>query len=345
MSKRKSPKVKVSKDTGNTIIKVAGLGLVAFFAYKMIGNSDTTSVLLGGGYSGSGTDLSGILPFLQETPPTFNISNPEIPSSFFINPSDVLTTTSTTGETVTQTKKELVTQTKKEFTTPKVPEKIVGNTSSSLLTNLFNPNYWLGSWGKDLSTEEYKLRQENNSKFALFRTPTEFINAGVNPIGFLINRFSPSNSGSGGGGGGCRSGNCPKTNDTLFTVDLGTTKKTTTINQSSNFNTAEDFLKSLRNNVQDRSITYTQNVMTPMEYGDYYNKKLAVIEQNAQNKLANSLASGNCGSAISTNACSGATRTTNYSNIVSNTANQSTRYYENTIANTKKELITVEMAR
>ena len=341
MAKRKLPKVKVSKDTGNTIIKVAGLGLVAFFAYKMIGNNETVG-LIGGGYSGSGTDLSGILPFLQETPPTFNISNPEIPSSFFINPDTVIDTNKiiNSGNTPQETN-----ETKKEFTVKRVPEKIVGNTSSSLLTNIFNPDYWLGSIGQNLPQDEYTLRQQNNSRYALFRTPEEFNNAGVNPLGFLINRFTPSNSGSGGGGGGCSSGNCPTTNDTPFTIDL-TTKKTAIINSGNTGVTAQSFLTSLRNEgIAPTTITYTQIVMTPMEHSDYYNKKLAVIEQNAQNKLANSLASGNCASAISTNACSGATRTTNYSNIVSNTANQSTRYYENTIATTKKELISVEMSR
>lgn len=338
MSKRKLPKVKVSKDTGNTIIKVAGLGLVAFFAFKMLGNSETGS-LMGGGYSGSGTDLSGILPFLQETPPTFNISNPPIPSGIFLTSDDtnkIINSGNTPQETI-----EII-ETKKEFTVARTPETIKGNTSSNLLVNLFNPNYWLGSIGQNLPDDEYKLRQENNSKFALFRTPTEFINAGVNPIGFLINRFS--SSGSGGGGGGCSSGNCPRTNDTPFTIDL-TTKKTAIINSGNTGVTAQSFLASLRNEgIAPTTISRTVNNFTPMEYGDYYNKKLAVIEQNAQNKLATSLSSGNCSPAISTNACSGATRTTNYSNIVSNTANQSTRYYENTIATTKKELITIEMS-
>ena len=108
------------------------------------------------------------------------------------------------------------------------------------------------------------------------------------------------------------------------------TPSTPLINTNNNANiNAQSFLTAMRQNIQSPTITYTKKAMTPMEYADYYNKKLAVIEQNAQNKLATSLASGNCGPAISTNACSGITRTTNYSNIVSNTANQSTRYYEN----------------
>lgn len=335
-AKRKLPKVKVSKDTGNTIITVAGLGLVTFFAYKMFANSDTSVNLIGGGYSGSGPDLSGILPFLQETPPVFNISNPEIPSSFFINPSDVLTTTSTTGETVTQTKKE--------FTTAKVPEKIVGkekivgNTSSNLLTNIFNPNYWFGSWGKDLTTEEYTLRQENNTKFALFKNPMDLINYGQNPLGYLVTKFITSNnsgSGGGGGGGGCIGGSCARNNNTSFNIDL-TSKKTTSINEYSNFNNAKDFLTSLRSNgVQDRTITYS-NITSAVN-----NPSTLAYATKIQNQLANSLASTNCGPAIAINACSGTKKQVNYST----TQSTGVRYYENTFANTPKELITVESVR
>ena len=334
--KRKSVKT-------DTAIKVIAIGVLGYIGLKTI--PSLASGLGGatggsGGYMGSGTDLSSIpAGFFTETPPVFNITNTP-PSNFFTTPNIIdesgnIVSTETTGETVTQTKKE--------FTTSKVPEKKVGNTSSSLISNLFNPNYWLGSVGKDLPQDEYNLRSQNNSRYALFRTPTEFINAGVNPIGFIINRFK-STSGS-GGGGGCRSGNCPRTNDTPFTIDL-TTKKTAIINSGNTEVTAQSFLTSLRNEgIAPRTITYTPKYYDTYEYVDYYNKKLAVIEQDAQNKLATSLASRNCGPAISTNACSGKTRTTDYRNIVSNSASQSTRYYENTIANTKKELITVEMRR
>ena len=326
--------------------QIAGLGLVGIIGYFLLTNgSKMIDAISGGGsgtysgYSGSGTDLSGIpAGFFTETPPVFNITNTP-PDSFFSTPmipnTDTEYTTTKKGFEVLKTPVEVL----------KTPVEVVkvGNTTNSNLTNIFNPKFWFGSWGKDLSDEEYSLRQQNNARFAIFKTPTDFINAGVNPLGFLINRFK-STSGSGGGGGGCRSGNCPRANDTPFTIDL-TTKKTAIINSGNTGVTAQSFLTSLRNEgIAPRTITYTQNIMTPMEYGDYYNKKLAVIEQNAQNKLATSLASGNCGPAISTNACSGKTRTTNYSNIVSNTANQSTRYYENTIATTKKELITVEMS-
>ena len=320
--KRKSVKT-------DTAIKVIAIGILGYIGLKTI--PSLASGLGGatggsGGYMGSGTDLSSIpAGFFTETPPVFNITNTP-PDSFFINPDTVIDTNKiiNSGNIPKETN-----ETKKEFTVKRVPEKIVGNTSSSLLTNLFNPNYWVGSWGKELPSDEYTLRQQNNARFAIFKTPTDFINAGVNPLGFLINIFK-STSGSGGGGGGCRSGNCPTTNDTPFTIDL-TTKKTAIINSGNTGVTAQSFLTSLRNEgIAPRTITYTPNIMTPMEYGDYFNKKLAVIEQNAQNKLATSLASGNCGPAISTNACSGITRTTNYSNIVSNTANQSTRYYENT---------------
>ena len=340
MTKRKNKiKVKVSNNTTNTLIKVAGLGIVSYLAFKMLSNNENGLVYLGGsssGYTGSGTDFSGLglsdfLPFMQETPPTFVVNNPPLPTGFFINPNDVLTTTSTNGE-VTET------LTKKEFTAPKVPETVVGNTSSNLLTNLFNPNYWFGSMGKDLSQDEFTLRQQNNAKFALFRAPTEFINTGVNPLGFLITRFSNNSSnGTGGGGGGCPSGRCPKYDDNVsFTVDLSGnrtsnmfyTPSTPLINTNNNANiNAQSFLTAMRQNIQSPTITYTKKAMTPMEYGDFFNKNLAQLEREAQNKMATSLASGNCSPAIATNQCSGTKKSVNYATAVAQTSER--RYYEN----------------
>lgn len=341
MTKRKKKiKVKVSNNTTNTLIAVAGLGIVSYLAFKMLSNNENGLAYLGGsssGYTGSGTDFSGLglsdfLPFMQETPPTFNISNPPIPSSFFINPSDVINQTST-GTTETPDTIE----TKKEFSIKRVPETVVGNTSSNLLSNLFNPNYWLGSWGSELPKDEYTLRQQNNAKFALFRTPTEFINAGVNPLGLLINRFSNNSSGSGGGGGGCSSGRCPKYDDNVsFTVDLSGnrtsnmfyTPSTPLINTNNNANIdAQSFLTAMRRNIQPTTITYTKKAMTPMEYSDFFNKNLAQLEREAQNKMATSLASGNCSPAIATNQCSGTKKSVNYATAVAQTSER--RYYEN----------------
>nr|HPJ87237.1 hypothetical protein [Candidatus Pacearchaeota archaeon] len=96
MTKRKNKiKVKVSNNTTNTLIKVAGLGIVSYLAFKMLSNNENGLAYLGGsssGYTGSGTDFSGLglsdfLPFMQETPPTFVVNNPPLPTGFF-TPSD-----------------------------------------------------------------------------------------------------------------------------------------------------------------------------------------------------------------------------------------------------------------
>lgn len=313
MTKRKNKiKVKVSNNTTNTLIKVAGLGIVSYLAFKMLSNNENGLAYLGGsssGYTGSGTDfsdlgLSDFLPFMQETPPTFVVNNPPLPTGFFINPDTVIDTNKmiNSGNIPEETN-----ETKKEFTVKRVPETIVGNTSSSLLTNIFNPKFWVGSWGKDLSDEEYSLRQQNNARFAIFKFK--------------------STSGTGGGGGGCSSGNCPRTNDTPFTIDL-TTKKTAIINSGNTGVTAQSFLTSLRNEgIAPRTITYTKKAMTPMEYGDFFNKNLAHLEKEAQNKMATSLASRNCSPAIATNQCSGTKKSVNFATAVAQTSER--RYYEN----------------
>ena len=96
MTKRKNKiKVKVSNNTTDTLIKVAGLGIVSYLAFKMLSNNENGLAYLGGsssGYTGSGTDFSGLglsdfLPFMQETPPTFVVNNPPLPTGFF-TPSD-----------------------------------------------------------------------------------------------------------------------------------------------------------------------------------------------------------------------------------------------------------------
>jgi hypothetical protein len=342
MTKRKNKiKVKVSNNTTNTLIKVAGLGIVSYLAFKMLSNNENGLAYLGGsssGYTGSGTDFSGLglsdfLPFMQETPPTFVVNNPPLPTGFF-TPSDTVIDTNKINNSGNIP--ELTNETKKEFTVKRVPETIVGNTTNSNLTNIFNPKFWFGSWGKELPEDEYTLRQQNYARFAIFKTPTDFINAGVNPLGFLINIFK-STSGSGGGGGGCSSGNCPKYDDNVsFTVDLSGnrtsnmfyTPSTPLINTNNNANiNAQSFLTAMRQNIQSPTITYTKKAMTPMEYGDFFNKNLAQLEREAQNKMATSLASGNCSPAIATNQCSGTKKSVNYATAVAQTSER--RYYEN----------------
>ena len=365
MTKRKNKiKVKVSDNTTNTLIKVAGLGIVSYLAFKMLSNNEYGLAYLGGsssGYTGSGTDFSGLglsdfLPFMQETPPTFVVNNPPLPTGFFTPSDEGLNTPSDEGLNTPISKKDEVIKFFEEkkpitFTPAGLLKDDNFNDDGSNNFSILNPSSWVKS-KKGQPLRIFGLTFEAGG------TPlgTGFkINTPLNePIrNFLIKNIPFLNIPA--VAGGCSSGRCPKYDDNVsFTVDLSGnrtsnmfyTPSTPLINTNNNANiNAQSFLTSLRNEgIAPRTITYTQKIMTPMEHSDYYNKKLAVIEQNAQNKLATSLASGNCGPAISTNACSGATRTTNYSNIVSNTANQSTRYYENTIATTKKELITIEMS-
>ena len=364
MTKRKNKiKVKVSNNTINTLIKVAGLGIVSYLAFKMLPNNENGLVYLGGsssGYTGSGTDFSGLglsdfLPFMQETPPTFVVNNPPLPTGFFTPSDEGLNTPSDEGLNTPISKKDEVIK----FFEEKKP--ITFTPAGLLKDDNFNDD---GSNNFSIIKPASWVKSKKGQPLRIFGLTFE---AGGTPLGtgfkintplnepirnFLIKNIPFLNIPA--VAGGCSSGQCPKYDDNVsFTVDLSGnrtsnmfyTPSTPLINTNNNANiNAQSFLTSLRNEgIAPRTITYTQNIMTPMEYVDYYNKKLAVIEQDAQNKLATSLASRNCGPAISTNACSGKTRTTDYRNIVSNSASQSTRYYENTIANTKKELIRVEM--
>lgn len=341
MAKRKLPKIKVSKDTGNTVIKVAGLGLVAFFAYKMFANNENSTGFLGGGYSGSGTDLSGILPFFQETPPVFNISNPPIPNSFFIDTSTAL------SDITEPTKKEkLIEETNKE----KSIEWGVGipyDTSNSVVEKFLgylNPQ----SWGKIPTEKQYNEMVADYSQFSIFNSK-QAKNLGGSiisslipfPISLLLNATPAS---------ACPSGKCP----TVYNSDYNysnpkldipsfqssftvyTPKKSITSYSTNDFVNAQSFLGELRKNVAPTTVTYTKKDYDVHSETRRINEILA-NNVTAQNKLATSLASGNCGNAISTNQCTGTKKETNYATTVSS----GVRYYENTRANTPSHLITV----
>jgi hypothetical protein len=349
VSKRvKRASKKVNTDTA---IKIAGLGLVGFFALKMLTPKDSDLGSGSGYYSGSGTDLSGILPFLQETPPTFNITNPEIPSGFFINPDTVLT------------KKDVTTETTNSINDTFLPSRssllkvntTVGNTTDNNLVNILNPEFWLGNRNKILSESEYNLRSDNYSKYRLFKTPTDLVNASVNPLGFIINLFKPSSSGSGGGGGGCPDNICKKENTINTNVNLTTKNLVRPItNYVSNNQTANNYLSSIRENKNTLGIYNTSPAISKISENEYYitnsqnlgkyydySKKefvtdLSNVERAIQSNYATNLASGNCGSATSVNACSGTKKETNYNQLQSS----NNRYYENTGTSlTRKDLV------
>jgi len=344
MTKRKNKiKVKVSNNTTNTLIKVAGLGIVSYLAFKMLSNNENGLAYLGGsssGYTGSGTDFSGLglsdfLPFMQETPPTFVVNNPPLPTGFFTPSDEGLNTPISKKDEVIKFFEEKKPIT---FTPAGLLKDDNFNDDGSNNFSILNPSSWVKS-KKGQPLRIFGLTFEAGG------TPlgTGFkINTPLNePIrNFLIKNIPFLNIPA--VAGGCSSGQCPKYDDNVsFTVDLSGnrtsnmfyTPSTPLINTNNNANiNAQSFLTAMRQNIQSPTITYTKKAMTPMEYGDFFNKNLAQLEREAQNKLATSLASRNCGPAISTNPCTGKTRITDYRNIVSNTANQSTserRYYEN----------------
>jgi len=334
MSKRKLPKVKVSKETGNTAIKIVGLGIVSYFAFKMLSGNSETGYFGGSssGYSGSGTDLSGLESFFAETPPVFNISNTP-PENFFysVDTSKVIDDYNKTTENLT----------KKEFSVARTPnETIVGNTSNSLLTNILNPNYWFGSVGEILPENEYKLRSDNYSQFSILKGNNPVTNILANAWNSPTNPLKIFNIPS--VAGGCSSGTCPNSSDTDFNISLTpATKKEITSYNPDNFISAQSFLTTLRNEgISPTTVNYTKKAYDVYSSVDNANKTLSYATE-IQNKLATGLASNNCSPAIATNACSGSKKSINYANTVSS----GVRYYENTIANTPSHLISVEMSR
>lgn len=344
MTKRKNKiKVKVSNNTTNTLIKVAGLGIVSYLAFKMLSNNENGLAYLGGsssGYTGSGTDFSGLglsdfLPFMQETPPTFVVNNPPLPTGFFTPSDEGLNTPISKKDEVIKFFEE-----KKPITfTPAGLLKDDNfnddnfNDDGSNNFSILNPSSWVKS-KKGQPLRIFGLTFEAGG------TPlgTGFkINTPLNePIrNFLIKNIPFLNIPA--VAGGCSSGQCPKYDDNVsFTVDLSGnrtsnmfyTPSTPLINTNNNANiNAQSFLTAMRQNIQSPTITYTKKAMTPMEYGDFFNKNLAQLEREAQNKMATSLASGNCSPAIATNQCSGTKKSVNYATAVAQTSER--RYYEN----------------
>ena len=387
MTKRKNKiKVKVSNNTINTLIKVAGLGIVSYLAFKMLPNNENGLVYLGGsssGYTGSGTDFSGLglsdfLPFMQETPPTFVVNNPPLPTGFFTPSDEGLNTPISKKDEVIKFFEEKKPIT---FTPAGLLKDDNFNDDGSNNFSILNPSSWVKS-KKGQPLRIFGLTFEAGG------TPlgTGFkINTPLNePIrNFLIKNIPFLNIPA--VAGGCSSGQCPKYDDNVsFTVDLSGNKtsnmfytpSTPLINTNNNANinaqsfltamrqniqsptitytkkamtpmeygdflnknlaqlerdnaniNAQSFLTAMRQNIQSPTITYTKKAMTPMEYGDFFNKNLAPLEREAQNKMATSLASGNCSPAIATNQCSGTKKSVNYATAVAQTSER--RYYEN----------------
>lgn len=356
--------------------QIAGLGLVGIIGYFLLTNgSKMIDAISGGGsgtysgYSGSGTDLSGIpAGFFTETPPVFNITNTP-PDSFFSTPNII----DESGNTIsTET-------TKKEFTTRRIPDmKITDMKIPEVFKipeqnnfNIFNPKSWIrvnqnnnNSGGilniiKPISDDKPLVtglifnitpEQKTNLYKSIWNTPT-------NPLKIFTNLGSVS--------AGCSGGTCKKDYNTTpaeipFNIDLTTPNlNKPLVYGGNNTETAGVYIASLRsqnktnglsvwgdNPVLTRTGENTYLVTNSQNLGKYYDysKKEYVtdfsnVERSIQSDQALKLAGGNCGSATSINQCSGVKRSVSYGNTPSST----TRYYENTIANTKKELIRVEM--
>lgn len=347
MTKRKNKiKVKVSNNTTNTLIKVAGLGIVSYLAFKMLSNNEYELAYLGGsssGYTGSGTDFSGLglsdfLPFMQETPPTFVVNNPPLPTGFFINPDEGLNTPISKKDEVIKffEEKEPIT-----FTPAGLLKDDNFNDDGSNNFSILNPSSWVKSKkGQPLRIFGLTFEAGGTPLGTGFKINTPLNepirNFLIEPIrNFLIKNIPFLNIPA--VAGGCSSGQCPKYEDNVsFTVDLSGnrtsnmfyTPSTPLINTNNNANiNAQSFLTAMRQNIQSPTITYTKKAMTPMEYGDFFNKNLAQLEREAQNKMATSLASGNCSPAIATNQCSGTKKSVNYATAVAQTSER--RYYEN----------------
>jgi len=359
MTKRKNKiKVKVSNNTTNTLIKVAGLGIVSYLAFKMLSNNENGLVYLGGsnsGYTGSGTDFSGLglsdfLPFMQETPPTFVVNNPPLPTGFFTPSDEGLNTPSDEGLNTPISKKDEVIKFFEEkepitFTLAGLLKKLITFTPPGLLKDdNFNDD---GSNNFSILNPFSWIKSKKGQPLRIFGLTFE---AGGTPLGtgfkintplnepirnFLIKNIPFLNIPA--VAGGCSSGQCPKYDDNVsFTVDLSGnrtsnmfyTPSTPLINTNNNANiNAQSFLTAMRQNIQSPTITYTKKAMTPMEYGDFINKNLAQLEREAQNKMAASLASGNCAPAICTNQCTGRKKSVDFATVVAQTSER--RYYEN----------------
>lgn len=360
--------------------QIAGLGLVGIIGYFLLTNgSKMIDAISGGGsgtysgYSGSGTDLSGIPEgFFTEQQPVFNISNPEIPNIFITNG----------GEDGGAETEDL---TKKDITTGETENKVFGlsRIPKQDSFNILNPLSWinakpnptpniLSNYIKPVSDsplatglifpslKKYSIWNEDNTlKTGVFsKIFINAVNTPTNPLKFLFNLGSVS--------AGCSGGTCKKDYNTTpaeipFNIDLTTPNlNKPLVYGGNNTETAGVYIASLRsqnktnglsvwgdNPVLTRTGENTYLVTNSQNLGKYYDysKKEYVtdfsnVERAIQSDQALKLAGGNCGSATSINQCSGVKRSVSYGNTPSST----TRYYENTVANTKKELITIEMS-
>jgi hypothetical protein len=344
-----------SSNNSDTIIKVVALGILGYIGLKAIPSlSDGVS---GGysGYSGSGTDLSGIpAGFFTETPPVFNITNTP-PDSFFSTPSlsdgetkkDVSVTA--LGETVTP-------NINLGFTKPRGIDITPNNEPQPF--NLSNPSTWVSATpvennplkkiaipisNNPLATgirfpflSKYNIWNNDNGKKLggfLANTVIPF------PLNLLVNAPAVA--------GGCSGGSCPYITDTnveMIQIETLPSKKEQTLINDNNIDNAQSYLLNLRKssssnnfwsstpviNQVDKNTYIIQNSQNLPKYYDYSKKAmvtdLSSVERTIQNKFATDLARNNCGSAISTNACSGTKKSVNYATTVSS----GTRYYENT---------------
>lgn len=361
--KRKSVKT-------DTAIKVIAIGILGCIGLKTI--PSLASGLGGyggsggsGGYMGSGTDLSSIpAGFFTETPPVFNITNTP-PDSFFSTPSlsdgetkkDVSVAT-LGGSDITPNTNLGVTKIE-----PIEPQPF----------NLSNPSTWVSATPVENNPlNKIAIPISNNplatgirfpflSKYNIWNNDNGkklggFLASAVIPfpLNLLVNAPAVA--------GGCSGGSCPTYdgNSTKkdFTVEVTTNTFSKPISLTPSNNTASSLIANLRNNsstpnvlnntwganpvlsrINDNEYLITNSQNMP-KYYDYSKKSMVIdysdVERAIQSNIATAKASGNCGNAVSVNACSGTKKSVNYAN----TPSSSTRYYENSgTPRTRSDLI------
>lgn len=336
--------------------QIAGLGLVGIIGYFLLTNgSKMIDAISGGGsgtysgYSGSGTDLSGIpAGFFTETPPVFNITNTP-PDSFFSTPSlsdgetKKYNSVTALGETVTPRGIDITPNNVNWSSTG--ASWITDNPISNFINSMKPAN-----WGQDLSENQYTKMTNDYSSLSIFKNENVkngakslggFLASAVIPfpLNLLINAPAVA--------GGCSGGSCPYITDTnieMIQIETLPSKKEQTLINDNNIDNAQSYLLNLRKssssnnfwsstpviNQVDKNTYVIQNSQNLPKYYDYSKKAmvtdLSSVERTIQNKFATDLARNNCGSATSVNACSGTKKSVNYATTVSS----GTRYYENT---------------
>ena len=345
----------------DTIITVVALGILGYIGLKTIPSlSDGVS---GGysGYMGSGTDLSSIpAGFFTETPPVFNITNTP-PDSFFSTPS--LSDGETKKDVSVTTSNETARTFNGSARTPRgidiTPNTNLGFTKNEPQPfNLFNPSTWVSATPVENNPlKKIAIPITNNplatgirfpflSKYNIWNNDNGkklggFLASAVIPfpLNLLINAPAVA--------GGCSGGSCPYITDTnveMIQIETLPSKKEQTLINDNNIDNAQSYLLNLRKssssnnfwsstpviNQVDKNTYIIQNSQNLPRYYDYSKKSMVIdysdVERTIQNKFATDLARNNCGSAISTNSCSGTKKSVNYATTVSS----GTRYYENT---------------